>query len=536
MNGTAAQKPPVPDLDALAVIDSLADAVIVVSPDRRVLQANRTAQQWAGIERDVTGLECHAVFPCGEPCEELARECPVPVVLDTRAAVKLTHSYLDKRTSLPRYVDVVASPLLDASGEVVAVVETMRNVTEERRMADALMRRNEHLAILNAIAATANQSLDLTEILDRALEEVLRLAAVDAGAVFLREEMVGELQLFAHRGLSENSARLVAQFGMLDGGCGGAVEYQSIVVVPDIRRYRGRRAEALLREQLSTVAHVPLVARGCSLGSMCVATRELRDFDEGEQELLNAIGNQIAVAVENARLYAELQQKERMRGELLRQVIAAQEEERRRIARELHDETSQNLTALIYAAEEAADLRRMADAREKLEQMRLLAQRTLDGVGKLIFDLRPTMLDHLGLLPALRWYTQSRLSGTATRVTVSECASVLGDCRLPPTVETALFRVAQEAISNIARHSLARNARLRMERDAERVRIYVEDDGVGFDLVQVVLSPDSARGLGLLGMRERVELLGGTLDLDSAPGHGTRIEIDVPLAGGIAHD
>ena len=536
MSGTVAPHCAAPNLDALAIIDSLADAVIVVSPDRRVLQANRTAQRWAGIERDLTGLDCHAVFPCGEPCEEMARECPVPLVLDTRAPVKLTHSYLERRTGLPRYVDVVASPLVDARGEIVAVVETMRNVTEERRMAEALVRRNEHLGILNTIAATANQSLDLSEILGRALDEVLRLAAVDAGAVFLREETLGGLELLAHRGLSESLARLVAQFGMLDGGCGGVAERQGIVVVPDIRRYRGRRAEALLREQLTTVAHVPLVARGCSLGSMCVATRELRDFDEGEQELLNAIGNQIAVAVDNARLYAELQQKERMRGELLRKVIAAQEEERRRIARELHDETSQNLTALIYAAEEAADLRRMADAREKLEQMRQLAQRTLDGVGKLIFDLRPTMLDHLGLLPAIRWYAESRLAGTGTRVTVSECATGSAECRLPPVIETALFRVAQEAISNIARHALARNLRLRMERDAGRVRILVEDDGIGFDLVQVVLSPDNARGLGLLGMRERVELLGGALDIDSAPGCGTRIHIDVPLEGGSTHD
>jgi PAS domain S-box-containing protein len=524
-------------LDAFAIIDSLADAVIVVTPDRQVLQANRTARRWAGIERDIVGLDCHALFPCGQTCSsEAGCECPVPLVLESRRPVKLTHTYSERRTGLMRYVDVVASPLLDEEGSVTAVVETMRNVTEERRMADALLRRSEHLAVLNAIAATANQSLDLSEILDRALAEVLRLAAVDAGAVFLREETLGGLELLAHRGLSEHTARLVAQFGMLDGGCGGVVEHQGIVVVPDIRRYRGRRAEALLREQLSTVAHVPLVARGCSLGSMCVATRELRDFDEGEQELLNAIGNQIAAAVENARLYAELQQKERMRGELLRKVIAAQEDERRRIARELHDETSQNLTALIYAAEEAAELRRMAGAREKLEQMRRLAQHTLDGVGKLIFDLRPTMLDHLGLLPALRWYAETRFAGTSTRVTVSETCADAAGCRLPPAMETALFRVAQEAISNIARHSLARNARLRVERDTARVRIVVEDDGVGFDLVQITLSPDSGRGLGLLGMRERVELLGGTLDIDSAPGHGTRIELEAPLPDGAAHE
>ncbi len=528
MSANCPRQPTLASLDALAIIDSLADAVIVVAPDHRILQANRTALRWANADRDVVGFDCHAVFPCAAPCDDV-RECPVPLVMDGGKPVKVTHSYTDLRTGLVRYVDVVASPLLDANGSVSAVVETMRNVTEERRLAETLVRRNEHLSILNAIAQTTNQSLDLEQLLGLALDEVLRLAAVDAGAVFLREDSLGELQLFAHRGLSESAAKLVAQFGMLDGGCGGVVEHQSIVVVPDIRRYRGFRADALIREQLSTVAHVPLVARGCSLGSMCVATRALRDFDEAEQELLNAIGNQIAVAIENARLYAELQRKEHLRGELLRKVIGAQEEERRRIARELHDETSQNLTALIYGAEEASEMRKLAEVRERLEQMRALAQRTLDGVHKVIFDLRPTMLDHLGLLPAIRWYAESRLAGSPTRITVYEACRPGDVCRLPAEMETALFRVIQEAISNIARHALARNVRLAVTRDALHVRIEIEDDGIGFDLVELSLSPDSVRGLGLLGMRERVELLGGSLDIDTAPGYGTRLRIFVPL-------
>lgn len=528
MSDAAPVEPLLAAIDPLAVIDSLADAVVVISPDHRILQANQTALRWAGANRDVIGRDCHAIFPCAEPCDE-DRECPVPLVLKSESPVKVTHCYVEPRTGLARYVDVVASPLFDASGAVIGIVETMRNVTEERRLAEALVRRNEHLSVLNAIAQATSQSLDLQQLLDRALGEVLRLAAVDAGAVFLRHDSLGELKLLAHRGLSESAARLVAQFGMLDGGCGGVVEEQTVVVVPDIRRYRGFRAGALLREQLCTVAHVPLVARGCSLGSMCIATRELREFDEAEQELLNAIGNEIAIAIENARLYAELQHKEHMRGELLRKVIGAQEEERRRIARELHDETSQNLTALIYASEEAAEMRKLGEVRAQLCSMRGLAQHTLDGVHKLIFDLRPTMLDHLGLLPAIRWYAESRLAGSPTRITLFETCSEAESCRLPAEMETALFRVVQEAIGNVARHAMARNLRLSFERGASHVQIEIEDDGVGFDLVELSLSPDNERGLGLLGMRERAELLGGSLDVDSAPGCGARLRIHVPL-------
>jgi signal transduction histidine kinase len=141
---------------------------------------------------------------------------------------------------------------------------------------------------------------------------------------------------------------------------------------------------------------VPLIAKGAPLGSMCVATRCEREFDAAARDLLYAIGSQIAVAIENARLYAELQRKERLRGELLRKVIAAQEEERKRIARDLHDDTSQALTALLYAVDEALELRDPAEIRQTLQGMRTVSQRTLDGVHKLIFDLRPSMLDHLG--------------------------------------------------------------------------------------------------------------------------------------------
>ncbi len=425
-----------------------------------------------------------------------------------------------------RYTDVVASPLRDAAGKICAIIEARRDVTEARRLEETLVRRHEQLSILNTVAQTVNQSLDLADILGRALDEVLHLTGVDVGAVFLRAESLGNLELVAHRGFSADVARAAAQFGMLDGSCGGVLEHRQVVIVPDIAHYAGRRSRMLKREQLRTLVHVPLIAKGLALGSMCVGTRLQREFDRTEQDLLTGIGSQIAVAVENARLYAEVQRKERMRGELLRKVITAQEEERKRMARELHDDTSQALTALLYAAEEAAGLNDIAEVQRMLQNMRGLAQKTLDGVHKLIFDLRPSMLDHLGLVPALRWFAQSRLEACNIRLEVEE-----GNLprRLPPAVETALFRVVQEAVTNIAKHALARNVRIALGITAGVASVTVEDDGVGFDLVELTLSPDSGRGLGLLGMRERVQLLGGELNIDTAPGQGTRMDVFVPM-------
>jgi signal transduction histidine kinase len=262
---------------------------------------------------------------------------------------------------------------------------------------------------------------------------------------------------------------------------------------------------------------------------MCVGTRQEREFAIEEQELLSAIGSQIAVAVENARLYADLQKKEQMRGELFMKAINAQEEERRRIARELHDETSQSLAALLFAMEESMEMDRLKDVHRRLQGMHDLAQHTLDGVHKLIFDLRPSVLDHLGLIPAIRWFAESRLEPRGMRVVIEEDSHT---ARLPAEVETQLFRIVQEAVTNIARHSAARNVRIRYAVDDADVLMSVEDDGVGFDINELSLDPTSLRGMGLRGVHERLELLGGELEVSSSPGQGTLLRIRAPILNG----
>jgi signal transduction histidine kinase len=407
--------------------------------------------------------------------------------------------------------------------------------------------RTRQLSTLNAVALTVNQSLNLKEILERALDEVLQLTAIDMVTIFLLDPSRGQLKLMAYRGLSENAARLAYQVGLLDGSCGGVLELGKSVVVPDISIYRGRAAESLRREGITAMMHVPLMNKGHALGSMCLGTHDNTKFDEEEQKLLTAVGNQIAMAVENARLYAEVQHKERVRGELFQKALAAQEEERKRIARELHDEISQSLTALLYEAEEGLESASNPKVKERLRSICTLTQHTLDDVHNLMFDLRPSMLDQLGLIPALRWLAQSRLETKGIRVAVNvnsqagPAHSKTDVQRLSPEIETALFRVMQEAINNIARHAAARNVEIHLELNEDTARISIKDDGIGFDLSELSvtalkdmeskdsLPSNNPRGLGLIGIQERIELLGGELDINTAPGSGTHIDIRVPL-------
>jgi signal transduction histidine kinase len=226
--------------------------------------------------------------------------------------------------------------------------------------------------------------------------------------------------------------------------------------------------------------------------------------------------------------HQELQAKDELRGKLLRKVITAQEEERKRLARELHDETCQKLAALGIQLDTARAADSPDTLRERLDKARTLATRTLSDVHRVIFDLRPSVLDDLGLLAAIRWYAQRQLEprGMAVRCDFPDL-----DLHLPAEIETALFRTVQEAVNNIARHSNAENALIEIDRGRDGLTIEVEDDGVGFDLGEATSTVDSGRGLGLTGLRERMELLGGMADIDSSPGDGTRVRFTVPLAG-----
>jgi two-component system sensor histidine kinase UhpB len=199
------------------------------------------------------------------------------------------------------------------------------------------------------------------------------------------------------------------------------------------------------------------------------------------------------------------------------QVITAQEEERKRISRELHDETAQSLTSLLVR------LRLLQGARD-LDELRELTAQTLEEVRKLAVELRPTTLDHLGLVAALEWYSREY----AERLDASVDFRTEGLAgRLHPEVELVIYRVVQEALTNIARHARASRVEIALLFRDDAVEVEVEDNGSGFDVREATSTRE--RGLGLFGMRERVELIGGTFSIRSQPAHGTCIEVRVPV-------
>lgn len=226
-----------------------------------------------------------------------------------------------------------------------------------------------------------------------------------------------------------------------------------------------------------------------------------------------------------------LTEKMRVEREYLSQIIEAQENERRRISRELHDEIGQALTAIKFNLDmmDKELPQTLLTVRGRLGDAKSLSNQTLTAMRQLSMDLRPTMLDELGLIPTLRWYIQN----FSNRLNIDSQFRAIGfEEKLPPQMETAFYRIVQEALNNISKHAGATRVEIFFEHADSTICASITDNGRGFDLDRVYHPESPGRGFGIIGMKERVSLLGGKIDIQSSPGRGTQIHIKVPYPKG----
>ncbi|MFV2043176.1 MAG: ATP-binding protein [Anaerolineales bacterium] len=223
---------------------------------------------------------------------------------------------------------------------------------------------------------------------------------------------------------------------------------------------------------------------------------------------------------------SELEKLCQTRDRLLGLLISAQEDERRRVARELHDETSQALANMIVTLGAFGRLSSDSEVNQQLQTTKGLAVEILEGVNRIVLDLRPRLLDDYGLIPALRWYAQDCLEKMGVDVEFEVRGA---ERRLAPLLETAVFRIIQEAVNNIVRHANATETLIRLEWMPSMLKVVVEDDGRGFDVEKITSGEDPENHFGILGMMERISLMGGKIAMESLPGRGTRVLFEVPV-------
>jgi signal transduction histidine kinase len=272
--------------------------------------------------------------------------------------------------------------------------------------------------------------------------------------------------------------------------------------------------DAARRMQARTGLFVPLLVRGRAIGVISLHDKLGGDprFSDEDLRLTETFAPRVANAVDLS---------ERVARDALRRVIGAQELERRRLARELHDETGQALTSILLGLKGIEDARDGGDVRQATEELRELVVGTLQDVRRLAVELRPKALDDFGLVPALERLVENFGEQTGMNV---QLEARLGPDRLPGEVETALYRITQEALTNVVKHARARKVSIVLTRRNGTATAVIEDDGQG------IADADDTQGLGLLGMRERLELINGKLSIESSEGAGTTIVAEVPIS------
>ncbi|MCL4535332.1 MAG: histidine kinase, partial [Bacteroidetes bacterium] len=414
----------------------------------------------------------------------------------------------------------------DEIGQLSAAFRTMTQQLARSR--DELVRRNEALSALNSVAVAISQSLKLEDVLATAIAKVLDVTGGKGGCVFLTDPDRKECKITSSTGpLSAFNCR-DSLYSNSTCACNQALQSGRTMVVIQADQCSVLSDARAAGEDIGGFVSVPLKSKERVMGIMNIAYSDQEHITPTELAILDAVGYHMGLAIDNAILYEEAREKEELRGQLLGKVISAQEEERKRIARELHDEFGQTLTGLIMNIEsvEAAISTRQAQLKQRMASARACAVQALDELRKLTLGLRPSVLDDLGLVAAVRSYAQSYLDARSIHLQF-EAGGIGG--RLDPSVETALFRIVQEAIHNTTRHAGARRVHIRLEAGSGRITTVVEDDGSGFDVDDVLRPGSRPQSLGLLGIRERVTLLGGTFDIKSQPGRGTRLTVEVPF-------
>jgi signal transduction histidine kinase len=406
------------------------------------------------------------------------------------------------------------------------------NVTPQTAVSSNASRgRPDDLVALSRVAAAISGLIDLEAILRVGLDTALAILDSAIGGIMLLDENEKTLSYRVYHGISDDYAQEM-HLKLGEGVAGKVAENARSVMVEDISREPGAAHPDLIsKEGLKAFVSVPLMSKDKVLGVMNVASRLPRQFTEKDIHLLHATGDLLGLAIEQAKLYEELRRGRERYRQLARFAVMAQEDERKRLSRELHDETSQALSGLAFNLQAVMEMVEMAgiqDARikETLKKAHELSIHVGNEIHRLIVNLRPTLLDSLGLIPALRQHAESVL--VPMGISVSFQFDDL-ERTLPRDVETELFRAAQGAIGNIQQHSKATSAFISLTVSGNELVLCISDNGVGFDVSQIKGIETSGRGAGVFSMKERVKLMGGSCNIQSESGKGTTATARIPI-------
>jgi len=377
-----------------------------------------------------------------------------------------------------------------------------------------------HALYLAAVAL--GRTRDAEEVVRVAVAETQRATGVEAVSLHLLQAEEGVLILREYAGTTPTFRDRMARLPLAEACLADTAIRENRIVACSVEDHPSLTLRTLYAGQgFRHVTAVPVAGRDRTLGVIHLASRRDAPLGPSAMAMVQAVGGLVGVALENATLREMMMaQQERLRA-LAEGTARAREDEARRIAHELHDEAGQLLASVHIALDE--QVAQVPDRTQAVQRIHALLDRVEGQLRRLSRELRPTILDDLGLGPAVEWLAQGAAERTGMSISVHAPID-----RLPSAMETALYRIIQEAVTNAIRHSGARTVEIRVWQEEATVHAAVRDDGRGFD-ADAAMARRGDRGLGLIGMRERVDALGGRFVLRSAPGKGAEVAVAIPI-------
>jgi PAS domain S-box-containing protein len=498
--------------------------ITLVSPGGRPVRANRAFQEILGYSEEEFRNMVITDFTHPDDVGE-SRQLIWDVVDGSRDTFTMEKRYRRKDGELV-WGRVAVSSVEDSSGELRQLIAMLQDISERRRAEEALRRRVEELDTLQATVLDITTRHDLPTLLETVVRRAARLLGASGGGLYLCDPDREEARCVVSYNAPRDYSDVILSYG--EGAAGVVAETGEPLIVDDYRTWSRRAAVYEEEQPFSAVLSAPMIWEGEVTGVIHVLhDEEVGRFTQSDLELLTLFANHAAIAVENARLYDRLRSgRERLQA-LSQRIVDAQEVERRRIARELHDEIGQALTAVKIDLQSARSLLEATEHKTQLEHTITIVERTLEQVRDLSLDLRPSLLDDLGLVPALRWYVdrQAQQAGLSAHFYADPLEE-----RLAPELEIACFRIVQEALTNVMRHAQAEHVDVELLNRDGMIETRIRDDGPGFDVQEALDEAHGGKSLGLLSMHERASVLGGKVEIESAPDTGTEIKARFPLA------
>lgn len=457
---------------------------------------------------------CHDDFPGFQENLQYFGTRLSKLLVDTRAVARSLELYL---LSCDPYLSGLFP---EREGEAKAALEMLSSVSFviiSGAYFDAkTLESNALLSLLDAELAAD----DLSVLLQKVLEITTRTFQASMGAVLLREAERDHLSVAYSVGLDEALPEdLKVAVGSGFGGQIAASGEPAMIL--DTSAQASTIAPAV-RAKAKSLWGVPLKAEGETIGVLAIGFNKPYEWLPTERELMRAISDRAALAIERAQMTDALREREQRIAELSGHLLRVQEEERKRISRELHDETGQALMVIrLYLGMMETGITQRT-VKNKIRETVEVVDRTIEGIRRIIGKLSPLVLQELGLVAAIRKEAKdlAKATGVKARVLIAEDVG-----RLAPGTEQAIYRVVQEALHNVAKHAQAKNVTVQVARSGKDVHMAVEDDGIG---IQPRAGARDVQSFGLAGIKERIAMLGGVSRVVSAKGKGTRIEITVP--------